>query len=193
MQPHGTSIVLSMLLTLMLIVPATMSLGLSRPQFLRTITIATTTAASPPLPSATTFIEDPRGFAYSVLTPPTSELRPVRGQTVKCDYTLTLQSFEGPQIDSSRGFLGSPLSFPVGVGQVIKGWDFAVRDMGPGERRLLVVPASLGYGEKEVGSPLKKIPANSTLYFDVTLVDIGAVPNFDQKQRDWLEAHPEES
>ena len=65
--------------------------------------------------------------------------------------------------------------------------------MGPGERRLLIVPASLGYGEKDVGSPLKKIPANSTLYFDVTLVDIGAVPNFDQKQRDWLEAQPEES
>ena len=75
--------------------------------------------------------------------------------------------------------------------QVIKGWDLAVRDMGPGERRLLIVPPSLGYGEKDVGSLLKKIPANSELYFDLTLVELGPVPNFDQKQRDWLETHPE--
>ena len=107
-----------MMMMLSLVVPSS-SLVLSRPQFFASL-ISTAAGASPPLPpSSTPLIKDPRGFSYSVLAPPTSNIHPVRGQTVKCDYTLTLKSFDGPDlIDSSRGFMGSPLSFPVGVGQV---------------------------------------------------------------------------
>ena len=51
---------------------------------------------------------------------------------------------------------------------VIPGWRQSILDMNIGERRRVRVPSQLGYGE--AGSP-PRIPANATLYFDVTLID----------------------
>jgi FK506-binding nuclear protein len=63
---------------------------------------------------------------------------------------------------------GAPFTCQIGKGQVIKGWDIGVVGMSVGGERRLTVPANLAYGSK--GMP--GIPANSTLIFDVKLLEI---------------------
>lgn len=86
-----------------------------------------------------------------------------RGQTAVVGYTLWLNDFGGKRIDGNNNF-----AFKVGVGQVIKGWDQTVAEMHPGERRRVVIPASLGYGANGVGP----IPGGANLYFDITLREL---------------------
>lgn len=64
---------------------------------------------------------------------------------------------------------GYPAVFPVGVARVIPGWDEGVLTMKKGGRRLLRVPAALGYSEKESGAD---IPPGATLLFEVQLIDL---------------------
>lgn len=61
-----------------------------------------------------------------------------------------------------------PFTFTLGAGQVIKGWDEGLVGMKIGEKKTLTIPPEKGYGSQQVGP----IPANSTLIFDVELVDI---------------------
>ena len=89
----------------------------------------------------------------------------VAGKTVEGHYTGTLD--DGTQFDSSRS--RGPFSFRLGGGQVIKGWDEGVSGMKVGGRRILVIPAALGYGARGAGGV---IPPNATLVFDVELVDV---------------------
>lgn len=63
---------------------------------------------------------------------------------------------------------GKPFSFKAGKGQVIKGWDIGVIGMAIGGERRLTIPAHLAYGSRG----LPGIPANSTLIFDVKLLEI---------------------
>mmetsp|Transcript_17047 Transcript_17047/g.20470 ORF Transcript_17047/g.20470 Transcript_17047/m.20470 type:complete len:209 (-) Transcript_17047:34-660(-) len=136
--------------------------------------------------------DGPRGLKYLVTNESTTSEKPERGQKVKTSYTLYLGGFPedgGKQLDSSKGFLGDrPFEFNVGVSQVVKGWDLALMDMAAGESRRLVIPSDLGYGNDGVGNG--KIPGKSTLYFDVTLTELGKKPNLKPEQLQWLEEHP---
>tara|TARA_Y100001968_G_scaffold232944_1_gene215783 strand:+ start:6367 stop:6969 length:603 start_codon:yes stop_codon:yes gene_type:complete len=86
------------------------------------------------------------------------------GQTVSVNYRGTLEN--GKEFDSSYG--RSPFSFPLGAGQVIKGWDEGVSGMKVGGKRKLIIPPELGYGKRGIGP----IPPNSTLIFEVELLEI---------------------
>ena len=88
------------------------------------------------------------------------------GQHVKVDYTGWLTN--GKKFDSSVG-TGKPFEFVLGAGQVIKGWDEGVAGMKVGGKRQFRIPPDLAYGAK--GYP-GVIPANSTLIFDVRLIDV---------------------
>ncbi len=88
------------------------------------------------------------------------------GQHVKVDYTGWLTN--GKKFDSSVG-TGHPFEFMLGASQVIKGWDEGVAGMKVGGKRQLRIPPDLAYGAK--GYP-GAIPPNSTLIFDVQLLDV---------------------
>jgi FKBP-type peptidyl-prolyl cis-trans isomerase len=90
----------------------------------------------------------------------------VPGKDVQVHYTGWLTS--GEKFDSSLD-RGKPFVFPLGGGQVIKGWDEGVAGMKAGGKRQLRIPPSLGYGASGAGGV---IPPNATLIFDVELLDV---------------------
>ena len=87
------------------------------------------------------------------------------GQHVKVDYTGWLTN--GKKFDSSVG-TGKPIEVLLGAGQVIKGWDEGIAGMKVGGKRQLRIPPDLAYGAKGYSG---LIPPNSTLIFDVRLVE----------------------
>ncbi|XP_068619608.1 peptidyl-prolyl cis-trans isomerase FKBP2 [Battus philenor] len=89
-----------------------------------------------------------------------------KGDLLHMHYTGTLE--DGTEFDSSIP-RGNPLTFTLGSGQVIKGWDQGLIGMCEGEHRKLVIPPELAYGES--GAP-PKIPKSATLTFHVELVKI---------------------
>ena len=91
------------------------------------------------------------------------------GDTVKVHYSGYLP--DGNQFDSSIT-RGIPLEFPVGRGSVIKGWDEGFTLLKPGSKAILIIPPTLGYGNQDNG----QIPPNSTLYFDVELLEAIPMP-----------------
>lgn len=89
----------------------------------------------------------------------------VSGKTVSVNYVGTLT--DGTKFDSSYD-RNEPFEFKLGAGEVIKGWDQGVAGMKVGGKRKLVIPPDLGYGAQANG----KIPANSTLVFEVELLAV---------------------
>ena len=74
---------------------------------------------------------------------------------------------DGTKFDSSVE-RDEPFTFVAGVGQVIPGWDEGVQLMKKGSKARFIVPANLAYGDRDLG----KIPPNSTLIFDVEVLDV---------------------
>ena len=91
--------------------------------------------------------------------------KPTTGQTIVAHYRGALEN--GTKFDSSHD-RNQPFEFTVGVGRVIKGWDEAFLNMNVGTHAALTIPPELGYGPRNMG----KIPPNSTLIFDVELLEI---------------------
>jgi len=88
-----------------------------------------------------------------------------KGDRIDVHYSGTLTS--GKKFDASYD-RNDPLTFVVGRGDVIKGWDEGLLDMCEGEHRKLTVQPIYGYGMRSVGP----IPANSILIFETELVKI---------------------
>ena len=111
-------------------------------------------------------------------TPPTQleawDLIVGTGKTATAGSTVNVQ-YDGYSWTNKSEFdaswnRGQAFSFPLGEGQVIKGWDQGVAGMKVGGRRELIIPPSLGYGAQSPGSG---IAANDTLIFVVDLVSVG--------------------
>ena len=89
------------------------------------------------------------------------------GSTVNVHYVGVAHS-TGEEFDASYN-RGEALSFRLGVGQVIAGWDQGVTGMKVGGRRKLVIPPGLAYGDRGAGNVIKP---GETLIFVVDLVGV---------------------
>lgn len=107
--------------------------------------------------SAVMAIPNLEGLTIDILKQGSGSRKTKRGDTINVHYTGTLAK-DGSKFDSSLD-RGDPLSFTVGQGQVIKGWDEGLLDMAVGEKRKLTIAPALGYGNRAMGP----IPAGSTL------------------------------
>lgn len=88
---------------------------------------------------------------------------PVKGRNVTVHYTGYL--LDGSKFDSSVD-RGTPFTFQIGVGKVIKGWDLAIMQMPVGTKAFVLIPPVLGYGSRNLGV----IPPESTLIFEVEVL-----------------------
>ena len=109
------------------------------------------------------------GLQYDDTTPGTGA-EAKAGAHVSVHYTgwLFNAGFKAAKFDSSKD-RNDPVSFPLGAGHVIKGWDEVVQGMKVGGTRVLVIPAALGYGARGAGGV---IPPNTTLMFEVELLGV---------------------
>ena len=93
----------------------------------------------------------------------------VNNSRVTVHYTGWLKK-NGKKFDSSVD-RGKPFSFTLGVQEVIRGWDIGVSGMRVGGKRILIIPAHLGYGSRGAG---QAIPPNAILKFEVELLAVEA-------------------
>ena len=117
------------------------------------------------------------GLRYIITSPGTGANASV-GQTVKMKYTGRL--LDGTAVDSNEDPKfghAEPFAFTLGRRMVIPGWDEGIALLNKGAKAKLIVPSTLAYGEQSMpGNPNneKGIPANSSLVFDVEVLDIQA-------------------
>ena len=108
----------------------------------------------------------PSGLKYLVIEKSNNPTKAEKGMMVDVHYTGFLT--DGKVFDSSIE-RRNPISFELGTGSVIRGWDEGIALMNIGDKFRLIIPADLGYGARGAGSD---IPPNATLLFDVELVNV---------------------
>lgn len=131
--------------------------------------------AAPPqgtaAPKAPALVTTDTGLKYEDMVVGTGAT-PKPGQRCVVHYTGWLADAwgrKGNKFDSSHD-RGKPLTIPIGVGAVIKGWDEGLLGMKVGGKRTLHIPPYLGYGRRGTGDGA--IPPNSNLIFEVELLGV---------------------
>jgi peptidylprolyl isomerase len=127
-------------------------------------------ASQPPKAKRPVMITTDSGLKY-VDTVIGTGVTPGRGQQCRVHYTGWLddgRGQRGKKFDSSLDH-GQPLTIPIGVGRVIKGWDEGLMSMKVGGKRTLYIPSYLGYGPRGAGGD---IPPNADLIFDVEMLGV---------------------
>lgn len=109
----------------------------------------------------------PSGLYYKI-TKTNDGAVPQKGDQVSVHYAGKL--IDGTEFDSSFK-RNEPIDIPIGVGQVIKGWDEGILLLKEGEAATLLIPSELGYGANGAGGV---IPPNAWLIFDVELVKVNS-------------------
>jgi FKBP-type peptidyl-prolyl cis-trans isomerase len=131
----------------------------------RVTTKSTTTKKMTNNPIKSAAVTTASGLTYIVTKQGTGE--PLKaGDNVIVNYTGLLTN--GQKFDSSLD-RGEPFSFQLGAGSVIKGWDEGVLKLRVGDHATLIIPASIGYGERGAGGV---IPPNATLIFIIEVVGV---------------------
>ncbi len=119
------------------------------------------------IPADTELVTTDSGLQYSILQEGQGGDHPRLQDVVKVHYTGWLT--DGTVFDSSVQ-RGTPAEFPLG--RVVAGWQEGIQLMTLGSRIKLTIPPELGYGSRGAGP----IPANSTLIFEVELLEIRQGP-----------------
>jgi len=127
------------------------------------------------------FVLTPFSFAGQAITVPGSalkyqDLEVGTGATAEVDRVVVVHLIgwlddngrKGKEFFSSYD-RGKPVSFKLGAAKVLQGWNEGVAGMKVGGRRLLMVPANLGYGAKGAGDI---VPPDANLIFEITLLDV---------------------
>ncbi|MBV8502741.1 MAG: FKBP-type peptidyl-prolyl cis-trans isomerase [Paucibacter sp.] len=149
----------SYLLTMVL--PMAALLSLASPAALAETLADVTPAVAVAAPVSVT---TPSGLSY-MITKQAKGRHAQAGDMFYSTYTLLLTN--GKKIDSSFD-RGQPFGFTVGAGQVIKGMDEVALKLGLGDEAVVLIPSSLGYGDKGSGP----IPPGATLVFVMQVVEI---------------------
>jgi len=137
---------------------------------------STTTAAVKPIEKkvetaskmSSEVITTPSGLKYTI-TEKGNGRKPQAGEKVTVHYTGKLLN---DSVFDSSVKRGKPFTFALGMGQVIKGWDEGIAQLNVGDKAILTIPPDLGYGSRDLGV----IPPNSTLIFEVQLLDVKPKP-----------------
>lgn len=109
--------------------------------------------------------DTPTGLRYIVRKPGEGSATPQKGQVVTVNYEGRL--LDGEKVFDSSANHDGPFNFRIGLGSVIAGWDEGVMSMKKGEKRTLVIPYWLAYGDKGITG---RIPRRATLVFDIELL-----------------------
>ncbi len=110
--------------------------------------------------------ETPNGARYVVTRPGAGEATPQKGRRVTVEYTARFFAND-EKIDASADH-GGPYNFVVGQPNILPGWADVLHQMRKGERRVIVLPYWLAYGEK---GQRGKIPGKASILLEVELVD----------------------
>jgi len=162
---------------------------------------------------------DSEGLRFSVRAPPADAQSPApqRGQSVRCEYTISVGGFAGEPgavvVDDSRGFMKPPFALYAGVftpllGKPMRGFDLALMEMRAGEKRAIILPPDLAFG---LTPPTRLAAAFATLrspppadndndsapvdltkavFLELQVLELGAEPLIDEDQMNWLAENP---
>ncbi len=166
MKKSGTIVSVLIIIALIALVVYTQSHRETMPESTNTTTTTQSSNTTPMQPTETTTAD---GLKITIVKEGTGA-GAVNGNSVSVNYTgmLTDGKVFDSNVDPKFGHV-EPFTFTLGTHMVIAGWEEGVLGMKVGEKRHLVIPASLGYGSRGAGG---LIPPNATLEFDVEVLSI---------------------